>query len=298
MSEADAYKVPITTIDRVGKIGPYHADIDGLTQTGDIRGPFEHVDATDPKTSTYPILWNHEAVRERSMSFEGDAEGIIRLGATPEKVRNIWNSRSHCHFNQNFQFNSQSTAMQYTERLTLGGRAWISIKAKNERIEKALVAWANTSLGLLVHWQHANKQQAGRGNIVPTSLASLPTVDFEELSDSQLEVAAAIFDKFRYRTLLTVEEIDVDIVRRELDEQFLFEVLGIPVWIVADDGPLGLVRNKLASEPSIVGRPVGQVKRPKKNASAVPKLKQVDTKSSEKSIKSTEAAAEYPPKLF
>jgi hypothetical protein len=123
-------------------------------------------------------------------------------------------------------------------------------------------------------------------------------VDFEELSDSQLEVAAAIFDKFRYRTLLTVEEIDVDIVRRELDEQFLFEVLGIPVWIVADDGPLGLVRNKLASEPSIVGRPVGQVKRPKKNASAVPKLKQVDTKSSEKSIKSTEAAAEYPPKLF
>src|ERR1039458_3844000 len=52
----------------------------------------------------------------------------------------------------------------------IGGRAWTSVKLKSAKQEKALVEWGNTSMGLLLHWYHANKQQSGRGNVVRTSL--------------------------------------------------------------------------------------------------------------------------------
>lgn len=58
---------------------------------------------------------------------------------------------------------SQSTGMQFTPRPTIGGRAWLSIKLPSVELEKALVLWANTSLGLLLRWWHSNKQQSGRG---------------------------------------------------------------------------------------------------------------------------------------
>ena len=79
------------------------------------------------------------------------------------KVENIWDTASHCHFNRDFRFNSQSTGMQFTPRKTIGGRAWLSISLSSVDQEKALVVWANTSLGLLLHWWHANKQQREGG---------------------------------------------------------------------------------------------------------------------------------------
>ena len=68
---------------------------------------------------------------------------------------------------------SQSTSMQFTPSKTIGGRAWISIQLANTRVEKALVTWANTTLGLLLNWWHANKQQSGRGSVGKSSLQYL-----------------------------------------------------------------------------------------------------------------------------
>src|SRR5437667_5105360 len=99
-----------------------------------------------------------------------------------EKVAAIWRTASHCHFNQNVRFNSQSTAMQFTRRRSIGGRAWISIRLATEDQEKALVAWANTTFGLLLHWYHANKQQAGRGNNGWKELQDLPVPQVSSLS--------------------------------------------------------------------------------------------------------------------
>jgi hypothetical protein len=40
--------------------------------------------------------------------------------------------------------------MQFTPRKSIGGRAWLSISLETAEREKALVLWANTSLGLLL----------------------------------------------------------------------------------------------------------------------------------------------------
>lgn len=261
MRVAEAPSIPITTIGAIGNIGPYHADINGTTASGGVRGPFE-IEPVNPKsTPTYPVLWAHDAVRERTMAFDGDSEGITRRGrATAErraielKVESIWKSASHCHFNRDFQFNSQSTGMQFTPRKTIGGRAWLSIQLKTVEHEKALVLWANTTPGLLLHWWHANKQQVGRGNIGKAALQTMPVLDVTTLTKSQLDTATKLFAKLQAEELLPLHEMDRDAIRRELDEKFARGVLGWSDSILAPGGPLEVLRMKLSREPSIRGR--------------------------------------------
>ena len=119
--------------------------------------------------------------------------------------------------------------------------------------EKALVLWANSSLGLLLHWWHANKQQSGRGRIVLTALSSLPVLDVNKLSEEQLSKAVSIFDEMKHWELRPVNEIAQDPVRQEIDMRLATEVLGFPPELVVPDGPLALLRQKLALEPSITG---------------------------------------------
>jgi hypothetical protein len=245
--------MPISTVSQIATVGPYHSDVDFVNKDGSIRGPFKHISLQLGKTPTYPILWGHEAERERAMMFDADCEGIIRNGADDDKVAKIWDSASHCHFNQNFRFNSQATAMQFTPNKTMGGRAWISVQLKSAKQEKALVAWANTSMGLLLHWYHSNKQQSGRGNIGRTSLASLPVLDVECLTLEQLTAAVKIFDELKYEHLLPINEINHDPVRKKLDERFATQVLGLPAFWTQAGGVLALLRSKLSNEPAITG---------------------------------------------
>jgi hypothetical protein len=260
MNESDTKKVPIATVNDIGQIGPYHMDVSGNTPNGGIRGPFEISKVTEDEVPTYPIIWAHDANRERTMLFEADSEGIIRQGANEneesmirEKVARVWETASHCHFNRDFQFNSQSTAMQFTDRLTIGGRAWLSIRLENLELEKALTVWANSSIGMLLYWWHANKQQVGRGNIGKMALQKLKILDITALNTKKLDAAITIFDDLSKKKLLPLNEIDKDPNRRELDERFMKEVLDMPEYFVSDDGPLGILRAKLAREPSIRG---------------------------------------------
>jgi hypothetical protein len=150
-----------------------------LRQAG-IRGPFEVRDLKAGSAPTYPILWSHDADRERTMVFDADSEGVPYKvksaddkATIEEKTDFIWGTASHAHFNRDFRFNSQSTAFQFTKAPTIGGRAWLSIKCKTIAEELGLVLWGNTTLGILLYWWHCNKQQAGRGSVAKLLLSSL-----------------------------------------------------------------------------------------------------------------------------
>lgn len=209
---------------------------------------------------TYPVLWAHDAQRENTICFDGDSEGIPLKSADQKeqesidtKVASVWATASHCHCNLDFQFNSQPTAMQFTPRKTIGGRAWLSILLESAELEKALVLSANTSLGLLLRWWHSNKQQAGRGNVGKMTLQIMPILDVTALTPHQLDRAVKLFNSMCYKPMLPIHEIDKDPVRKELDERFAREVLGLPDSILQPGGALDVLRMKLAQEPSIRG---------------------------------------------
>ncbi len=262
---AHAVVLPITHVGKIGNLGPYHADINGTTATGGIRGPFEVAPVAPGGTPTYPVLWAHEAERERTMVFEADCEGRPRHAKARDerlmvefKVKKVWSAASHAHYNQNFQFNSQATAWQFTRRKTIGGRAWPSVKLKAPDHEKALVTWGNTTLGLLLHWYHANKQQAGRGNVVPTQLETMPILDVTALTAKALKRILEAFDELATQELLPIHRLAEDPVRRLLDER-IGRALGVPASWFTDGGVLDILRRKLAAEPSIRGAKSGAV---------------------------------------
>lgn len=261
MNESDAVGVPITTVASIAEIGPYHADINGSTATGGIRGPFDISPARPHSAPTYPALWSHDAKNQRTMAFEADSEAIPRQGSTPKekeiiahKVASIWSSASHCHFNRDFRFNSQSVGMQFTQRRAIGGRAWLSVKLPSVDQEKALVLWANTTLGLLLYWWHANKQQAGRGSIGKSALQNMPVLDVTTLNSQQYAEAVKLFDNMKDQPLLPLHEIEGDPVRRCLDETFARNVLGLREDILMPGGPFEILRLKLGREPSVRGQ--------------------------------------------
>lgn len=261
MAAAYGEPLPLKAVrDMVAYIGPYHADINWSGSGGALRGPFSLKPTTSPGTVTYPILWSHDADRERSLCFEADNEGIVRPGSTNEerarildKVNAVMASASNLHFNQNFRFNSQSTGMQYSKRATVGGRAWMTLRFPTAEMEAAVALWGNTSLGLLLHWWQANKQQAGRGNIGKQALASFVVLDPAQLTSAQLAASAALVATRADVAMRPFNEIDRDDARAALDRQFLVDILGLPEALCAGGGPLELLRGKLAGEPSVSG---------------------------------------------
>lgn len=260
MDRSEAITVAVATVGEIGETGPIHRDINGKNPDGSIRGPFSIEPVSAHSIPTYPVLWAHDATREQTLSFDGDSEGRPLKGKTEKerafidaKVATIWSTASHCHFNCDFQFNSQPTGMQFTPRRTIGGRAWLSIRLASEEQEKVLVAWANTSLGMLLRWWHSNKQQSGRGNIGKSTLQTMPILDITALKPQALHKAAKLFDEMCQKPFLPLHEIDKDPVRKELDERFGREVLGFPQPMFQPGGALELLRMKLALEPSIRG---------------------------------------------
>ncbi len=257
---SDSVNVQMTTVADIGKTGPYHLDVSKRYSNGIIRGPFEVRSLQANVVPTYPILWAHDADRERTMLFEADREGIpfradsrTDQSVVENKVAQVFQTASHCHSNLDFRFNSQSTAMQFTERKTIGGTAWISIQIPTVEQEKALVLWGNTLLGLLMFWWQSSKQQPGRGRLAKTTLDTLPILDVTALSADQLQRAAQIFDETCQLPLKPLHELDIDENRKTLDRRFYREVLGLPDAILADGGPLDILRQKLSREPSIRG---------------------------------------------
>ena len=256
----DIVKIPITSVRQIGKIGPIHRDVNGKNPDGTIRGPFELRPLKANSVPTYPILWAHKASRERTIMFEADREGVphrvssaSEQAAIEKKTEQIFLTASHCHSNLAFRFNSQSTAMQFTKRKTISGAAWISIQLPETAHEKALALWANTTLGLLMYWWHSSKPQPGRGILPKTALQTLPILDVTALDDAQLKEAARLFDEMNQLPLRPLHELDSDDNRKTLDRRFYGDVLGLDDAILADGGPLDILRQKLCREPSIRG---------------------------------------------
>jgi len=81
----------------------------------------------------------------------------------------------------------------------------------------------------------------------------MPSLDVRQLSKAQLKTADKIYDEMKDRPMLSFYCLHKDPVRHELDRRVLADMLGLPESVCAEGGPLQLLREKLAAEPSIHG---------------------------------------------
>ena len=261
MPPADVVDIPIATIaDVASRVGPHDLDITGALKKGDglPQGPFEKIDGV-PRGAAYPCLWNHDSTRERHLIVPPDSHCRIRqvAGRVPERLQERANARwataSRAHYNRDLQFNSQSIIVAITERPTLGGRAWPTVVFADDDDALVFSLWSDSTLGLLCHWWMSNKSQLGRGTTTPIAIPLMPTLDLRRLSTKQRQAAIAAFNHLAEMRFLPFDQIDEDPARVELDRRLLLDVLGLPSSLCDANGPMELLRKKLATEPQIHG---------------------------------------------
>lgn len=243
MAEAHAPVIPVNTVGDVCQVGLHDANIVGRgSQAAFVRSDYS-------ESATFPLLWGHDADRERSLIVSPDSQGRVQIGKE-ERSQIIWETRSHAHHNRDFRFNSQSLAIAFTERQTIGGRAWPSVQFASRAQEITYSLWGNSTLGLLLYWWHSSRQQSGRGSMPISAVRTMPTLDITQLTADQLAVAESIFGDMSGAEFLPANESYRDDRRKELDRRVLIEMLELPEGILE---PLDLLRLKWCSEPSVHG---------------------------------------------
>lgn len=240
--------VPVAPLDALGRRGLYHLDIGtGRDEKPPIRGPFKVVPLSG--VPSYPILWRHDAARERRMVVPPDSQGEVRPDCE-ERALAAWETAARLHFNRDFQMNSQSLAACLTPEIALGGRAWPNFRLADARWEKVVALWANSTLGLMSFWWAGSRQQQGRVALTISALPALPALDPRRLPQAALESAAGIFAEFRAAPLLPANEAWRDETRKALDRALLVDLLELPEAALA---PLDRLRLQWCAEPSVHG---------------------------------------------
>ncbi len=238
---AASLELKVADLSAVGRRGSYHINIAGSS------GPFDK--AAPSTTATYPALWNHDAKRETRMVVSPDSQLLVRQGLET-RASDVWATASRAHLNLDFTFGSQALAVAFTDRESIGGRVWPNVMFSDKRYDFAFSVWGNSTLGLLSHWWHSNRQQSSKAGITISTAESLPVLDLRALTDEQLRTAEAIFNEFRDKELKPAYLADADPNRALLDRRVVRDLLGFDE--AAYEGVRRLAA-KWCAEPSVHG---------------------------------------------
>ena len=246
------YAAPLSTtcLGNLGEKGLHNDSIGrkGKDSKGAPNAPFDIIPIQG--VPQYPVLWGHDAERERGLVVPPDSEGEMRPGCDDHVVR-VWNATaSRLHFNRDFRSNSQSLTACLTPTKAIGGIAWPSFLLERDEWTFPLVLWANTTLGLLAHWWSGTRQHQGRTILTISQLPALTVLDPRSLSKEQLAQAEAIFEQFKDAAFLPANEAYRDDARQALDRAVLVELLDLPETVLE---PLDLLRAQWCAEPSVHG---------------------------------------------
>ena len=242
-AEPQSYGLPITQLNQIAQRGVDHQFFVSAAH----KGPF--IKSPSSPTSTYPALWSHDAKRETRILCVPDSQMLVRPGMESDATR-LWEVASRSHITQEFRFTSQPLAVAFTDRKSIGGRAWPNIIFSDARFDSVIALWGNCTLGLLLFWWRASRQQSGRGALTINGIESLPVLDLRALTDEQLRTAEAIFNEFRDKELKPAYLADADPNRALLDRRVICDLLGF------DEDTYAAVRRlaaKWCAEPSVHG---------------------------------------------
>ena len=241
-----AGRVPVATMREVCNMGPQDRQIRGSL------GRFDSYHGWDGQAQ-FPAIWKHRERVHQSMATEPNAYLVPK----PDRDHSsIWGKSGTLHITRDIQYDSQRIAAACTDFKTLGIRAWFTLMAKVEdpadrsRRERASALWLNSTLGLLLHANQANRAQEGRGTGSKGMLESLLTLDVRKLQEWQLEQAQAIWNDVSNLKFKSFHQCAVDPARIELDRRVVRDLLGLGDDVVAAVANLRLL---LANDPSIHG---------------------------------------------
>ncbi|TIM80296.1 MAG: hypothetical protein E5Y41_00150 [Mesorhizobium sp.] len=124
----------------------------------------------------------------------------------------------------------------------------VRLHSEDERAEKVIAMWLNSTLGLLTLIAHRVPTEGSWVQFKKPTIENLPILDVRALSERQLAQLAGSYEKLASMDLRTIPNMADDPVRKAVDEAFS-KVLGLP--------HLDSLRAELAAEPVICNRALG-----------------------------------------
>ena len=241
-----AGRIPVTTVEDVCAVGPESRKVRGSL------GVFDAHHGWNEQTQ-FPAIWSLDSSVHQSMAAKPNA------WLSPQPNRNhapVWARSGMFHITATVRYNSQRVMAVRTGVRALGVRSWYTLNvcdddpiSKAQR-EAALALWSNSTLGLLLHVNHSNRSQDGRGQGSKGMLETMSTLDVRELRPWQLDAAQAVWRDFSDRTFESFHLCAVDPARIELDRRVVRDLLGLGEDAVA---AVARLRQLLAADPSIHG---------------------------------------------
>ena len=241
-----AGQIPVAPLGQVCAVGPEDRAIHGP------NGVFDSHHGRN-ETAQYPAIWRQSAAAHQSLTADPNAWLLPRPG---RDHRLIWERAGTLHLTRNVRYNSQRVMAAMTDFRVLGVNSWYTMQVRDDdpsvrhAREIALALWCNSTLGMLLHANHSNRAQHGRGMGNKGMLESMATLDVRQLAAWQLDAAQAIYRDFRPRRFQPGYHCAVDPARIALDERLLGELLGLDE---AAGAAAARWRALLAAEPSIHG---------------------------------------------
>ena len=238
--------VPVAVMGDVCNVGPQHRRIRGSL------GVFDGYHGWNGDAQ-FPALWSLDSSVHNSMVADPNAWLAPQPGRDHSS---IWSQAGTLHIATDVRYNSQPIMTTQTGMRALGVSSWHTLIVREDdpvvrsQRETALGVWCNSTLGLLLNANHANRTQEGRGRGNKGMLETLTTLDVRKLEAWQLDEAQAIWRDFGDRKFQSFHQCAVDPVRIALDERVVRDLLGLGEDAVA---AVARLRTLLASDPSIHG---------------------------------------------
>lgn len=242
---------PVSTVAEVFEVGMSPSSIGCPRNSKSPRGAFtvEEIKRKADRVGPYRSLWSANKDTQKQFIVQPTHLGTPR--ESPKKVDLIMQTVSTFHYAQGLRLTSQALIVACTEKAVLGGRAWLSLRNKAPwELQSVFTLWANSSLGLIIHWMKGTRTQNGRSCTSINVIKSIPCPDFSFLSSAKFRQADVEFKRLKQLKLLPACQAHVDPTRQEID-RVVVKLLDLPKVKALDS--IKMLRDWWCAEPSVHG---------------------------------------------
>lgn len=115
-------------------------------------------------------LWAADAGAQRTIACMPTHRGELW---DQEIADRISGARGRLHYSRGMRWTSQAVLAAATRIPVFGGSAWTTLLHDDVRVCSAFALWANSSLGMMVHWTRASRTHEGRARLQVNAIGLL-----------------------------------------------------------------------------------------------------------------------------
>ena len=234
-NESLTSNISLCRLDEIGQVGPDQRRlVDGFNRTNSV--------------TAYPMVEGHDTEQRRSLICQPNVylSPLVKPlgGQKPGYGDHLWQQSGRLLVAERLRLNTARIVAMRTDTQVLSN-VWWPIKTDTNTSDKAIVAWLNSSIGLLALLAIRNTTEGSWVKLKKADLQELPVLDLRRLTAIQLQGLSDLFDRLSGAEFERLPGMGGCAARRALDDG-VSEILGLP--------DLGNLRELLASEPVVSNR--------------------------------------------